>query len=62
MMALCTAVMFPTTANHSIMTSIQQSSMPAISKVPCPRRMAMYWIRGKSVERTTRSALPSSPA
>ena len=60
--ALWTAVRFPTTANQIIMTSIQLMSNPAISKDPYPSADATYWIIGNNVDRTTLSARPSRPA
>ena len=62
MIALCTAVRFPTTANQIIMTSSQLMSNLAISKDPYPSADAAYWIIGNTVDRTTLSARPSSPA
>lgn len=65
MIALWIAVRLPTTANHSIIMPSQLSSNPNMSKdayCPSATHSMTYWIRGNSVERTTRSALPSSPA
>ena len=60
--ALWMAVRLPTTANQSIMISSQLISNPHISNEPYPNCIIANWIRGNSVERTTLSARPRSPA
>ena len=65
MMALWMAVRLPTTANHSIIIPSQESSNPKMSRnayCPSATQSITYWISGNSVDSTTRSALPSSPA